>query len=179
MKGNTKMGKMKAKELLACEDVIKTFRSRTLWEFDFALKVKEELAHAVGLIEELREQYLSILKANGGVEEQDPRTGRDMVAIKQPVLKQPEGGMTAKDVEAMNESNNRAIAEYNATMDIVRAEADKLDEKEITVKVNKIPAGEFKSNFISYTVPELKGKKFAMTGEQIELLDWFINFKKK
>jgi len=173
------MGKMKAKELLACEDVITTFKSRILWEFDFALKVKEELAHAIELIEGLREQYLGILKVNGGVEEQDPRTGRNMVAIKQPVLKQPEDGMTAKDAEAMNESNKRAIAEYNAIMDIVRVEADKLDEKEITVKVNKIPAGEFKSNFISYTTLELKGKKFAMTGEQIELLDWFINFKKK
>ena len=173
------MTKMLVKELTACEDAIAMLRRHILWEFDFALKVKEELESATSLIESFKEQYLGILKANGGVEEQDPRSGRTMVVIKQPVLKQPEDGMKTKDIDALNESNNKVIAEYNILMGKVQKEADALDNKEITVNVNKIPAGEFKSNFIAYTIPELKGKKFALTGEQVELMDWFINFKTK
>lgn len=168
---------MKMSELKACSEMVNVFSGGILWEFDFSIKLNEELKHAKELLEDIREQYIKIIQANGGEEIQTPRGNQWGLKPPQPTALDEKA--TKKEVEDADAEYNKAIEAYEANNTAIEKEYADLMGKEKDVKVNKIPVGEFKAGFTSYLIPELKGKRFSLSPADIDSLGWLVNFSKK
>ena len=168
---------MKMSELKECSEMIGVFSQGILWEFDFSIKLRDALSHAKELLEDIRQQYIKMIQANGGEEIQTMQGKR--WGLKPPQPKSLDEKASKKEVEEADVEYKKAFDEYEANNTAIEKEYEELMSKEKDVKVNKIPVGEFRSSFTSYLVPELKGKQFSLSPADIDSLDWLINFSKK
>lgn len=171
------MPKMKYRELKKSDATIAILSDGILWEFDFSIKLNDELASAKDLLEKLREQYIKIIKGNGGEEIQTPRGNQ--WGLKPPQPTSLDEKATKEEVEKTDKEYEEAYSVYENNNSIIEKEYEKLMDKEVNVVVNKIPVGEFKSNFTNYLIPELKGKKFSLSASDIDNIKWLMNFSKK
>ena len=171
------MAKMKLSELKNASETISVFSGGILWEFDFSIKLNNELKHAKELLENIREQYIKIIQTNGGEEIQTPR-GKQW-GLKPPQPKSLDEKASKKEVEDADADYQKLIEQYENNNTKIEKEYQVLMDTEVIVKVNKIPVSEFKAGFTSYLIPELKGKHFSLSPVDIDALDWLINFSKK
>jgi len=171
------MAKMKYKELKKSEETINIFSGAILWELDFSIKLNDELESARNLLEKLREQYIKIIQANGGEEIQTQR-GKQW-GLKPPHPASVDEKATKAEVEKADKEYEEAFKAYENNNSTIEKAYEKLMNEEVDVTVNKIPVSEFKANFTSYLIPELKGKKFSLSPVDIKELGWLINFSKK
>ena len=171
------MAKMKMSELKQASEMVTIFSQGILWEFDFSIKLKEQLESAKELLEDMRQHYIKIIQSHGGEEIQTPR-GKQW-GLKPPQPKSLDEKATKKEIDDADAEYQKAWKEYEANNTAIEKEYEALMNKEIDVKVNKIPVGEFKTNFTAYLIPELKGKKFSLSPDDIDSLGWLINFSKK
>lgn len=171
------MAKLTYGELLKSSDAIGTFTNGILWEFDFSLKLNENLKSAREHLETFREEWKKVILSKGG---ERINTGMgEQYAVKPPVPKSLDEKATPAEIQKADEEYEEEVKKYEA----VEAELDvlynELKDKTIDVKVNKIPVGEFKSNFTSYVSQQMRGQKFSLSPNHIENLGWLINFSKK
>ena len=78
------------------------------------------------------------------------------------------------DAKVAQEDFEKAVEAYQATLKEVDGLLEKLGEGNPDVKCNKIPIGEFKSNFVTYLSAEMKGKKFGFSIQHLDNLEWLI-----
>ena len=168
------MAKMMYKELKKSSELISLFNNGMLWEIDFSIKLGDELESASKFLEKLREQYIKIIQSNGGEEIQTPQ-GKQW-GLKPPQPKTLDEKASKKEIEDADAEYQKAFDKYEANNTAIEKEYEKLMNTEINVIVNKIPFGEFKTNFTAYLVPELKNKKLSLTPVDIKDLNWLINF---
>ena len=168
---------MTYKELKKSDEIISILSNGILWEFDFSIRLNNELESAQSFLEKLREQYIEIIQGNGGEEIQTPR-GKQW-GLKPPQPTSLSEKATKEEVEKVDAEYQDEIKKYEDNNTEIEKAYEKLMDTEINVVVNKIPMGEFKTNFTTYLVPELKGKKFSLSPADINSVKWLINFSKK
>jgi len=171
------MPKMTMRQLKKSEDVIFTLTDVIIWEVDFSIKLNMELKHARQLLDGFREKYVEIIKSNGGQEVNTPQ-GKQW-GIKPPQPASLSEKATKEDVEKADKEYNESISEYEARNTSIEKAYIAMLEEVTDIQNNKIPISEFKSNFTAYLNRELKGKKFSLSGTDIDAADWFINFSTK
>lgn len=173
------MAKMTMKELVQSENAIAMLTSGVMWEFDFSYKLRSEVKKAKELIDGFHDHHLAIIKANGGIDYKNPQTGKVSWYIPAPKPLDLDEKASKEEVEKADASYQLEVVEYAKVQKAAEDAFNKLNAKEMSFDVNKIPMGEFKENFVAYLIPELKGKKFGLSIEDMDSLEWLIIYSKK
>jgi len=147
------------RELRKSEETLLMLTKGCFFRPAFASRLKKATKNVREALEDFHEQHLTILQANGA----------EKVAMP-PSPGNPQGSSTYQIVQGENETDEA----YKARGDASESQFKELLDMEIEVGQNKIPVGDFSSNFVSYLNPQLKGQPLGLSVDDLDVLEWLI-----